>query len=80
MKEFERGSIVISKAGRDKGRKLVVVEIVDDEYVLVADGDLRKLGSPKRKKRMHLALTNMRADEIVSDSQLRKLLGGETLG
>jgi len=37
--EISIGQVVYSRAGRDSGRKLVVVGIVDDKNVLVADGD-----------------------------------------
>ena len=50
----ELGTVVLSKAGRDAGRYFVVVGKVDDQYVLVADGDLRKLANPKKKKLKHL--------------------------
>lgn len=48
------GTVVLSKAGRDAGRYFVVVSKVDDQYVLVADGDIRKLQNPKKKKLKHL--------------------------
>lgn len=48
------GQIVKSKAGRDKGRTFIIVDILDDKYVMVADGDLRRIDSPKRKKIKHL--------------------------
>jgi large subunit ribosomal protein L14e len=48
------GTVVLSKAGRDAGRYFVVVGRVDDQYVLLADGDLRKLANPKKKKLKHL--------------------------
>jgi ribosomal protein L14E/L6E/L27E len=48
------GTVVLSKAGRDAGRYFVVVGQVDSQYVLIADGDLRKLASPKKKKLKHL--------------------------
>jgi large subunit ribosomal protein L14e len=50
----ELGAVVISKAGRDAGRCFVVLEIVNDEYVLITDGDLRKVQKPKKKKIKHL--------------------------
>ncbi len=53
------GQIVISKAGRDEGRKFVVVKTVDDIYVLLADGDLRKMEKPKKKKIRHISPTTM---------------------
>lgn len=50
----ELGSVVLSKAGRDRGRYFVVVEKLDGQYVALADGDLRKLQNPKKKKIKHL--------------------------
>lgn len=54
MTAFELGEIVYSVAGRDSGRYFAVVELVDDNYVRIADGALRKIGSPKVKKIKHL--------------------------
>jgi large subunit ribosomal protein L14e len=54
---LELGSIVQTRAGRDKGRYFVVVNIIDDDYVHIVDGALRKLANPKRKKRKHLDIT-----------------------
>jgi large subunit ribosomal protein L14e len=52
----EVGRAVESKAGRDKGRLLIITSIVDEQYVTIADGDLRVLDSPKKKKLKHLRL------------------------
>ena len=38
MKSIALGSVVFSRSGRDAGRFYVVIEIVDDEYVTIADG------------------------------------------
>lgn len=54
---IETGSVVISTAGRDQGRTFVVVESVDDAYVLIADGSTHKMEKPKKKKRKHLKLS-----------------------
>jgi hypothetical protein len=51
---IEPGRVVVSRAGRDAGRALVVLTMVDAQYALVADGRLRKAAKPKRKKFMHL--------------------------
>ena len=48
------GQIVKSKSGRDKGGVFFVVEVIDDDYVLIADGDRRKSENPKKKKVKHL--------------------------
>jgi len=51
---IEPGRVVISKAGRDEGRALVVLAMESEAYALVADGRLRTVGKPKRKKTKHL--------------------------
>lgn len=83
MEGIALGQIVHSRAGRDKGRYFIVVGLIDDNYVLVADGDLRKIQSPKKKKIKHLVFHEKFADNIVdmlknnqriTDSDLRKTL------
>lgn len=56
-KPLEIGSVVLSRAGRDKGKFFIVVEIVDDQFVRIADGDVRRLDKPKLKKIRHLKAT-----------------------
>lgn len=49
------GSVVISMAGRDADRYFVVVAYCKEtDYVLIADGALRKVDNPKKKKLKHL--------------------------
>ncbi|MBR1481453.1 MAG: KOW domain-containing RNA-binding protein [Ruminococcus sp.] len=55
--EVKKGSVVRAKAGRDKDKFFVVLE-VDGEYALIADGRRRRVEHPKRKKLIHLAPTN----------------------
>lgn len=52
------GDIVISKAGRDKGKALIVLERLDENFILVVDGKLRPLEKPKKKKLLHIQKTN----------------------
>ena len=35
---MEIGRVVLSRQGRDAGRCFVVLQVVDDQYVLMADG------------------------------------------
>ena len=72
--DFVRGQLVRSKAGRDKTRTLAVLA-VDGPMLLVADGDLRKLDNPKRKKMQHVAPTTtvlenelLKSDQSLSDA------------
>ncbi|NMA06645.1 MAG: RNA-binding protein, partial [Ruminococcaceae bacterium] len=68
--EFVIGRAVISKKGRDKGRVFIVTGYSDD-YVLIADGKLRKVEKPKKKNKKHLQLTNTVFDiEVVNDNRL----------
>jgi len=79
------GRFVWSKAGRDKDRLFIIVDIADDAHVLIADGDLRPAGKPKKKKLKHLKVTNKIAEEIsqailnrrrLTDDDLRKAVQG----
>ena len=51
--EIQRSDIVLSQSGRDQGRMMVVLD-TDADYLLLADGRLRRVESPKRKKRKHV--------------------------
>ncbi len=48
--EISAGSVVRSKAGRDKG-DLFIVLAREGEYAYLANGELRKSDRPKKKKR-----------------------------
>ena len=81
--DLKIGQVVKSKAGRDKSRVFVIIDIIDDSFVLVVDGDLRKLSSPKKKKVKHLVIYNtvleefanmLKSNEKINDATVRKLL------
>lgn len=59
---LEPGVIATSLAGRDQGRRFLVITALDEDYVMVADGDLRKIERPKKKKRKHLQATKERME------------------
>jgi large subunit ribosomal protein L14e len=59
------GQVVISRAGRDAGKSFVIVNVIDNQFVEVADGDLRRLEKPKKKKIKHLNITDVTAEEIL---------------
>ncbi len=54
---MEVGRIVLSKAGRDGGRAMMIFAVEDDTFVRVVDGDLRSIAKPKKKKKTHLTAT-----------------------
>jgi ribosomal protein L14E/L6E/L27E len=77
------GQIVKSKAGRDKDRVFIVCEVLDEQFVFVCDGDLRKLNAPKKKKVKHLMIYNtvltefadkLQRNENLDDAYVRRLL------
>lgn len=55
QQSFLVGDIVISKAGHDKSKYAMVVSVVNEQFVLIADGKLRTIEKPKLKKIKHLA-------------------------
>jgi ribosomal protein L14E/L6E/L27E len=70
----ELGTVAISLAGRDKGRYFVVIEVLDNGYVKVADGSLRKVDNAKKKKLKHLKLKPVTIPTIK-----QKILDGEKI-
>lgn len=77
------GQVVKSKAGRDKGRIFLVYKVIDNQNVLIVDGDLRKLDNPKKKKIKHLIIYNTILPELeeklaskikINNAYIRKLL------
>ena len=79
---MEIGRAVQSLQGRDAGRCFVILQVVDDQFVLMADGLTRKLDHPKKKKVKHLHPKPVRMEGVedglkslqLLDSDLRKFL------
>ena len=69
---IEVGSVVVSKAGRDEGRRFIVIQEVDEDFVMVANGDLRKMDRQKKKRRKHLKPTG-----AVVEALKRRISDGE---
>ena len=79
---METGRAVQSLQGRDAGRCFVILQVVDDQFVLMSDGLTRKLDHPKKKKVKHLHPKPVRMEGVedglkshqLLDSDLRKFL------
>ena len=78
---MEIGRVVYSRAGRDAGSHYVVVGMIDDAYVAIANGCLRKVSNPKKKRIKHLTARpaciqdiaeKLRAGVPVQDAEVRK--------
>ncbi len=73
--EIQRGQVVRSIAGHDKGGFLTVLE-VSSPFALVCDGKGRPLERPKRKKLFHLAPTGtvLPEEALKTNRQIRTAL------
>ena len=58
------GSVVMSKQGRDQNNLYLCVEVLDDQFVLSADGKTHRLSKPKKKNIKHLNHTGDTLDVI----------------
>ena len=61
---IEVGAVVISRMGRDEGRSFVVIQELDEDFVLLADGKLRTMDHLKKKRRKHLKTTGIVVEEL----------------
>ena len=77
---LSEGEIVLSRAGRDRGRAFVILKLIDGDYVLLVDGRLRTLERPKKKKRRHLLKasdTRMELNGHLLNADFRKFLAAQ---
>ena len=80
---MEVGRVVLSRAGRDQGQVFVIVDVIDENYVAIANGCQRKVDNPKKKKIKHLVAKPELLEEIrekifakkrIFDSEVRNRL------
>ena len=80
---MEVGRVVLSRAGRDQGHVFVIVDVIDENYVAIANGCQRKVDNPKKKKIKHLVAKPELLEEIrkkifakkrIFDSEVRNKL------
>ncbi|MBR6514482.1 MAG: KOW domain-containing RNA-binding protein [Clostridia bacterium] len=83
------GRIAVSTQGRDKGRAFIIVDTPEENFVMLCDGELRRLEKPKRKKLKHIKLlaidpveipeTNKKLNELIKNIS-QSYLGGNFRG
>lgn len=66
MERFEKGMLVKSKAGHDKGKVYVIFQM-DEKYVYLVDGKLKTLAKPKKKKYCHVQVIQRKYDITEAD-------------
>ena len=74
---METGRAVQSLQGRDAGRCFVILQVVDDQFVLMADGLTRKLDHPKKKKVKHLHPKPVRMEGVEDGLKSHQLLDSD---
>lgn len=67
--EIKVGQYVKSIKGRDKNYILIVLSIIDNKFVKVVDGDLRKVNNPKVKSVKHLQKIN-KVSNLINETLL----------
>ncbi|WP_082235749.1 KOW domain-containing RNA-binding protein [Halobacillus massiliensis] len=68
MKESESspqlGQVVHIVQGREAGQYAVIIDILDDRFLLLADGEKRKYDRPKKKNLQHVELLDFVSPEV----------------
>ena len=73
---FKRGTVVVSLAGRDKGKFLAVMR-EENGLVILCDGKERPIDRPKSKNFRHVEATDasLTEAELSTNRALKKALG-----
>ncbi|WP_188632429.1 KOW domain-containing RNA-binding protein [Lentibacillus kapialis] len=58
------GQVVQILQGREAGQYAVVLKLIDDRYVLLADGEKRKYDRPKKKNLHHIEVMDYISPEV----------------
>ena len=83
MQEFVVGDLVVSTAGHDMGQFYVIVDIIDKNYIALADGKNKPITSPKKKKIKHILSLDCRdvdfeqkisKKDVDSNAYIKKIL------
>lgn len=83
MEALEIGMLAKSKAGHDKNKIYIIMDM-DDTYVYLTDGRIRPLECPKKKKRKHIQPIcrkhNLDGIDNVGIKRILKVFDKETRG
>lgn len=71
----QNANIVVSKCGHDKGELYVTISTVNQDFILLVDGNRRKLANPKLKRKKHTSVIGKCVlTDKPTDSYIRKTL------
>lgn len=60
----ELGQIVRVIKGREQNQYAIIIGIIDDRFVLLADGEKRKYDRPKKKNKNHIEYTPFISSDV----------------
>ena len=66
------GDIVVSRAGHDMGDPFVVIAVMNEQFVLIADGKSRTVEKPKLKRKRHLRVVDQSGITDPTNAALKK--------
>lgn len=69
MTKPQIGQIVRINRGRDTGKFAIIIGVIDQRFVWIADGDKRKFDLPKKKNLIHLTLQPVISSEVADSMQ-----------
>ncbi len=72
-----KGCVVISKAGRDKGKLFFVLSLAEENMAFIVDGKQRNLENPKKKKLKHIMKFDGKDEEVCRITN--KIVSGEKI-
>lgn len=47
------------------GKAFVVISVINERFLVICDGDIRKIENPKKKNIRHLNVTSMQAYDVL---------------
>lgn len=67
--QAQLGQLIKILRGKDEERYAIVIEVLDERFVKVADGKKRKFEQPKKKNVLHLELLPIISQEVAISLQ-----------
>jgi len=60
------GQVVRVLQGREAGQYMIIIDVVDERHVLLADGEKRKTNRPKKKNLHHIEMMDYTSPEVLN--------------
>lgn len=70
---MQAGYVVKSLKGHDTGRVYLVLAVLSADFILLVDGEYRKLDNPKQKRAKHVEILSEEETTFVNDCDVRKI-------